>query len=207
MDNSPITEDSAANLQAIKDMLAELVRHASVSRLKGHADCQDIEVSELAPDFVPSRILANNMAFILISGNPVRVTFKAHFNTRTARNLAYRSFGGESEDDVSQQQAFDFFKEYCNLVGGALVTRFEDFNVDLGIGLPLCTRGFYEVFADYKEKQYPIITYSDFWRLAANGHEIHCSALLEIIDRKPLECLIGFEIPEDSGNEVGMEFL
>lgn len=207
MNNNTIGADAMDNIATIKDKLAQLVRHASISRLQKHADCQETEVSKLEDGFLPGRILANNMAFILIAGNALRITFKVHFSTRTARKLAFRVYGGESEEDISDRQAFDYFKEYCNLVAGQVVTLFENLNIDLGIGLPLRTRGFYEVFSDYEEKEYPIITYSDFWRLRAGGNEIFCNALLEIIDRKPLECLIGFEIPEEMDNEGEMEFL
>lgn len=204
MDSNKTSEEP---LDAIKDKLAQLVRHAAISRLKKHADCAEIEVSEIEAGFIPGRILANHMAFILISGNSVRVTFKTHFNTGAAKSLGMRVFGSDMADDVSEKQAFDFIKEYCNLVAGYVVTLFEGVGIDMGIGLPLCTRGFYEVFSDYEEMVYPSIIYSDFWRMQANGNEVYCSALFEIIDEKPLECLIGYEIPEETNIDGEIEFL
>ena len=48
--------------------------------------------------------------------------------------------------------------------------------VELGISLPLSTRGFYEVFSDYAEKHHPIVAFSDFWELRVDGQAIQCSA-------------------------------
>jgi len=185
-----------------------LIRYASISRLKVHTDCEEIEIRDLGPEFRPGRILANNMVFILVSGDALRVTFKAHFNMDTGKSLAFRVFGGKSAADISRKQAIDYFKEFGNLAAGSIVTLFEKIDIDLGISLPLCTRGFYEVFSDYTEKDNPVITYSDFWALTANDSTVHCSALIEILDRKSLARLVDFEIAEDeSGADDEMDFL
>ena len=207
MDNTRTNEDIARDAAAIRDKVAEFVRHSAFLRLKNQADCPDVDVRTLADDFVPGRILANNMAFILISGDSVRITFKVHFNLATAKNLAFRVFGGESAEDIPVRQAFDYVKEYCNLVAGNVVSLFENVGVDLGISLPLCTRGFYEVFSDYAENDYPVVTYSRFWRLQANENVIFCSARFELLNRKSLTNLIGFEIPEETIGDSEIEFL
>ena len=199
---------AAPDIRALKEKLKELVRHAAISRLKIHAGCAEVETREQGPAFKPGRILASHMVFILVSGDAVRLTFKVHFNTGTARNLAFRIFGGDSPDDIAEKQAIDYFKEYGNLVAGSVVTLLGENDVELGISLPLSTRGFYEVFSDYSEKQHPIITFSDFWELKANGNDIHCSALLEILNPKQLAKLVAYEIVEQADGDDGeMEFL
>ena len=208
MDNDKSNEATADPVAVIKGKLCELVRFAALSRLKVHTDCEEIEQAELGESFRPGRILANNMVFILASGEPVRVTFKAHFNIDTAKDLAFRVFGGDSAATISEKRAVDYFKEYSNLVAGSVVTLFEKIEIELGISLPLSTRGFYEVFADYQERQQPIISYSDFWALKVNGHTVFCSALLEILDRQRLEKLINFDVTEAEDNDdEEMDFL
>jgi CheY-specific phosphatase CheX len=208
MDTVPSSEGAPADIQALKEKLRELVRYASSSRLKIHTDSPEIEVKELDAGFRPGRILANNMVFILMSGDALRVTFKVHFNIRNAQCLAFRIFGGDSPENISGKQAIDYFKEYGNLVAGNVVTLFEKIEVNLGISLPICTRGFYEVFSDYSEKQHPIIVYSDFWKLEVGEHDIFCSALLEILDKKQLVKLADYEIAEDvDDNDGEMDFL
>lgn len=208
MDNDKASGSVANDVSTIREKLRELIRYASVSRLKVHTDCEEVEVCEMGPSFRPGRILANNMVFILVSGDALRVTFKAHFNMETGKSLAFRVFGGNSPEDISRKQAIDYFKEFGNLVAGSVVTLFEQMGIDLGISLPLCTRGFYEVFSDYTEKENPVITYSDFWGLKVNDNTVYCSALIEILDRKALGPLVDFEIVEDAaGDDEEMDFL
>lgn len=202
------SEVTPPDVAALKGKLRELVRYASSSRLQIHTGAAEIEVREVDSHFKPGRILANNMVFILVSGDALRVTFKVHFNLRDAKHLAFRIFGGAAPEDISGKQAIDYFKEYGNLVAGSVVTQFEKLDVGLGISLPLCTRGFYEVFSDYSEKQHPIITHSDFWKLDVSGQQIFCSALLEIMDKKPLAGLADYEIvAETDDSDAEMDFL
>lgn len=199
------TMDSFDNrVPLVKEKLRELVRYAALSRLKIHADCQDVEQVELSDDFRPGKVLANNMVFILVSGESVRMTFKVHFNGDVARSLAFRVFGGASDSAISIQRAVDYIKEYCNLVAGSVVSVFEELDIGLGMSLPHSTRGFYEVFSDYQEQQHPIIIFNDFWSLNVNKKVLHCSVVLEILDCKILEKLIGFEfaVPEDNHDEL-----
>jgi hypothetical protein len=198
--------DDPPQLLAIKAKLTELVRFASVSRLKAHSDCEDIITTEMPENFRPGKVLANNMVFILTSGEPVRVTFKAHYNMDTARALALRIFGGLSAHAISERRAVDYMKEYCNLVAGKIVTLFEDLNIDLGISLPQQARGFYEVFADYQEKDKPTVSFSDFWTLSAGEYTIACSAVMEILDRTQLESLLDYALADTSDDEE-MDFL
>ena len=207
MDTIKVSEAGLPDIQALKDKLRELVRYSSVTRLKFHSDSSEVESREMDASFRPGRILANNMVFILVSGDAMRLTFKVHFNTRTAKQLSFRIFGGNSAEDISEKQAIDYFKEYGNLVAGSVISLMDKNNFELGISLPLCTRGFYEVFSDYTEKQHPITSYSDFWDLNVCGHTVCCSAQYEILNRKQLARLVDFEITEadiDDNEEMGM---
>ncbi|MEI7431403.1 MAG: chemotaxis protein CheX [Betaproteobacteria bacterium] len=208
MDKTKVSEVAPPDVQVLKDKLNELVRHATVSRLKIHTDSDEVETKALDSSFRPGKILASNMVFILVSGDALRLTFKIHFNTRTGRNLALRIYGGKSAADISEKQAIDYFKEYGNLVAGSVITLLGENNIELGISLPLCTRGFYEVFSDYTEKQHPVINYSHFWELHVKEQTVFCSAQYEILNIKPFETLVEYEISEDaSGDDGEMDFL
>lgn len=195
-----------SHLPALKAKLIELVRFASASRLKVHTDCEEISTGDMPESFRPGKVLANNMVFILTSGEPCRVTFKAHYNLDVARALALRIFGGASAQAISERRAVDYMKEYCNLVAGKIVTLFEDLQINLGTSLPQQARGFYEVFADYEEKDKPTASFSHFWTLTAGEHTIACSAMMEILDRKQLESLVNYAIA-DTADDEEMDFL
>jgi CheY-specific phosphatase CheX len=205
MDDIEVCTSAPVDVRLLKEKLGELVRYASQSRLAIHTDAEEVEVKPMDVAFRPGRILASDMVFILISGEAIRLTFKVHFNIRTARLLAWKIFGGDSSINISEKQARDYFKEYGNLVAGSVVTLFGKLGIELGISLPLCTRGFYEVFSDYSEKHNPVVTYSDFWMLGVSDHEIHCSAQFEILDKSKLAQFVDFEIDEaleDDGEEM-----
>ena len=206
MNNTRVVEGVSSDVQASKDKLKELVRYASLSRLKTHTDSSEVEIKELDSGFRPGRILASNLVFILVSGEAMRLTFKIHFDTRVAKYLAYRIFGGKLPEDISPKQAIDYFKEYGNLVAGNIVTLLGKIDIDLGISLPLSTRGFYEIFSDCSERQHPI-TCSDLWELKTNGHELYCSALFEILNVRQLADLAAYEVVDEADDDGEMDFL
>ena len=208
MNRSSAVDDVPPDVRALKDKLKALLRHASLCRLKNHAAAAEVDARELGATFRPGRILASNMIFILVSGDALRLTFKVHFETRTAKQLAFAIFGGDSPADISPRQAIDYFKEYGNLVAGSMVTLLAECGVEQGISLPLSTRGFYEVFSDYAEKHQPIVAFCDFWELRVDGKTIHCSAQIEILNQRQLSGLATYEIVEEADrNDAEMDFL
>ena len=197
MDNTCVSEVVAPDTEALKIKLRELVRYASMSRLKIHTACPAVETREMDAGFRPGKMLATHMVLILVSGDALRLTFKVHFNIRTAKNLALRIYGGKTSAAISERQAIDYFKEYGNLVAGSVISLLSESTIELGISLPLCTRGFYEVFADYAEKQQPVVSYADFWELLAVGGGVYCSAQFDLLDRTGLEPLVDYVIAEE----------
>lgn len=206
-ENRAISGGIVADPPVIRFALCELVRHASQSRLRIQTGQAGVEVRTLDPGFRPGRILASNMVFILVSGDALRLTFKVHFDTRAARALACRIFGKASPDDVAARQAIDFFKEYTNLVAGNLVALLGESGIQLGISLPMATRGFYEVFVDYTEQDEPVATGSDFWQLFVGGQTLYCSAQYELLDHQRLKPLAGQIIGDESGDDGEVDFL
>jgi len=100
----------------------------------------------------------------------------------------------------------DFVKELCNLTAGYLVQIFEDNDLHIGISLPLCTRGFYEIFSDYQSSSYPIIKYNDLWSLEYEDINIFGSVIIEILDTPPLEKILDYEFNDEDDDEE-MDFL
>lgn len=204
MTNAVIDDQAVA---VLKSKLRDLVRQSSLSRFKLHTAQDEVFLKEVEPGFRPGQVLASRMAFILVSGDGLRISFKTHFNPGTARNLAYRMFGEASPAALSERQAVDYIKEYCNLVAGNIVTVCEGLRIELGISLPMSTRGFYEIFSDYGVKPHPAIVFSDFWRLGALADEIHCSALLEITDSDLLAPLADYDPTVLQADDGEMDFL
>lgn len=197
---------SLCDLSVLKTRLCELLRYASLSRLIIHAATSEIRVKASEPGFIPGKILGTHMVLILVSGEALRLTFKLHFEMKTAKALASRIFGSNPDSPLADGQAIDYIKEYGNLIAGSVVTLMAPYGIELGISLPLSTRGFYEVFADYTEKNHPIVSYGDFWNLDVDGHEIHCSAHVEIMNREMIAGLADFSA-DDTVDDAEMDFL
>ena len=186
----------------LREKIKNLIRHSSLERIRLHSRHDDFNVVELTEAYTPGQVLGNWMALIFVSGESIRITYKIHFDYNCVKNLAYPVYGKSSADLLSDQQAVDFMKELCNLTAGQLVKIFEEHDLSIGISLPLCTRGFYEVFSDYKETEHPIIRYSDTWYLQYGEVKLVSSAIIEILDASSdLKKLLSYEIPDDDDDD------
>lgn len=181
---------------AIKTKIQEIVRDASLSRMRRQALCDEIELLPL-PNLKSGQVLGRWMALILISGKTLRVTFKVHFRYRDAKSLASRKLAENSS--LTDQDAVDFIKEYCNLTAGYLKTALEECGIHLGISLSLCTRGYYEVFSNQSE-----VSELDAWILDSGSNQIACSTLVESYDFDVLNEVLDYNLgdKEEASGEL-----
>lgn len=195
----------------VQEKLRNLVRHAAEERVRAYSRRDDFKLVEMPPARREGSVLGNWMALILMGGNTVRMTLKLHFAYQEIKVLAQPIFGADSPGDVSDAQATDFVKELCNQIAGYVVQIFETNEVPLGISLPLCTRGLYEVFADYTPTARPLLRYSDLWVLETGGIRLPGTVLIEIMDLEGAARLLDYEPPEegaDNGDDdEGFDFL
>ncbi|ARU57882.1 hypothetical protein OLMES_3862 [Oleiphilus messinensis] len=196
---SEISEDS----ELIKQKISDLVRHAAEERIRLHTQLDEFRIVDDDRGFVPGQVLGNQMALILVSGDAIRITLKLHFSLSEIKPLIYAIYGLDSPNDVRDEQAIDFGKELCNLIAGYVVQMLEENGLPVGISLPLCTRGFYEIFADYRPLQKPIIKYCDLWRLQYGETSIYGTAMVEVLNPALLEPLLSYETGSDDSDDSG----
>lgn len=158
---------SSSTLRSVID----LARRSSSYRLKTLSGREDVELHELTEDPL---VYAHWMSFILISGESVRIIFKAHFMTEVAQELASKTYG-IARQDVSMERSLDFFREYCNLTAGQMKYDFAQNQIKVGASLPGLIRGFDEIF--YKQKQGAV---KNSWYLSSGGVKFICSAHFEV---------------------------
>lgn len=202
--NSMMTDDA----NSMKDKIKELVRTASLSCIEDQSQQQGFVLEEVGDNTQAGQVLGNMMSIILITGDALRITLKLHFSMQNARQLSYSVYRRGSAAEVEDGKAIDFVKELSNLIAGQLVRSFESVKIPMGISLPLCTRGFYEVFADYSPTETPLIRFSDVWRLSLGDACISGSVMYEIsnIDMlSPVADIQNEEEPED--DDAGFDFL
>ena len=194
--------NSDASLEQLKDKIRLLVRHAAEDRVRKHADQADFALVDI-DGYKTGQVLGNWMSLILITGSPLKITLKLHFSHKQIKKLIFPLYRATSPEGISDQQSMDFIKELCNLSAGYIEQAFEQKNISLGISLPLGTRGFYEVFADYTPSTSPILKYDDLWCLQFKDIEILGTALIEINDIKALENFVSYDIAEDEDSDEG----
>jgi CheY-specific phosphatase CheX len=193
----------------IQKKIVDFIRHAALERVRLHSRLDNFTLVDKNTEYQAGQILGNWMALILVSGDSLRITLKLHFCYTDIKKIAYLIYGKQSPDELSDQQTLDFVKELCNLTAGYLVQIFEDNDLHIGISLPLCTRGFYEIFSDYKSSSYPIIKYNDIWSLEHEDIHIFGSVIIELLDTAPLEKILAYEIPDEDedDDDEEMDFL
>ncbi len=188
MDPNPIEQSDLK-------LLKELVRTASLSRLKGIANNENIQIAEIAES---QKILGHWMSLILISGPKMRITFKVNFTADVARSLALWIYQGKATD-ILTEQAGDFIKEFCNLVGGKLKNTLSLNDVFMGLSLPLMTRSFDDIFFRTSPS---LSTIRDRWKLQDGQANIYCAATIEIFERLNFPPVL-----KDDSNSGDVEFL
>ncbi len=196
------------NIDLIKSKVKELVRHAALARIEDHSRLEGFDLQELEGLYKPGQVMGNWMSIILVTGDALRITVKLHFSLQDARALSCTVYGAESPESVGEGKAVDFVKELCNLTVGYIVKEFDAMSIAMGISLPLCTRGFYEVFADYVPTEQPLIRFSDIWRLEHEGHAVNATVMYEISNPEVLQVLESYEVDEgDSEDDSEFDFL
>jgi hypothetical protein len=124
--------ESAPNFQV-------LCRNAVLQRFSHICSRTDASIREVA--VWDEMFFAPNMAIILVAGKDLTVVIKAHFfPKKTEANLT---------PGRTKMQIYDLFREFCNLVAGAVKQGLLDRGVICGISLPTILSGYDElIFSD-----------------------------------------------------------
>lgn len=173
--------DLDAATKANVDNLRELLRNASVIQASQYFNGQDVDVIPSPPDHKLGQVLSRYIAMVLLTSNELRIVFKVHFNPEQIRT--YRQSRGASADDLSDKQLIDFMKELSNQMGGRVCRIFDAHQIAIGMSVPLCTRGIYEIYADYQSKTGAITKFGDFWQLNGPFDTIYCSCFVELMTK------------------------
>jgi CheY-specific phosphatase CheX len=182
------TDDASTN------DLTQLIRDSSLSRMQQLSKRKNIQIGEISKDPL---VFAHWMSFILLSGKDLRILFKAHYMSHSAKFFAEKAFASEKET-VTKLRVLDFFKEFCNLTAGNIKIALASNKVKVGISLPILARGFDEIF--YPR---PADSIMKCWSLECEDEIIFCSVHIAIL--QPIS--VKYEATGTSINEGEVEFL
>ena len=180
--------------------LKAAIREISQLMLNTHSRRTDFILKDLT---TTDQILAHWMALILVSGSNLKITFKAHFATHLAKNLAAPIYG-KSTEELSDEQSLDFMKEFCNLSAGSIKRVLLNIEQKTGVSIPVVTRGFDELF--FSTSSLPNV-FADAWTLTCALGQLHCSAVIELFQPVDLSQVRVDSDSSGSDNQGDVEFL
>lgn len=182
--------------------LSELLREASVLQASQYFDGHAVELVACPENLKLGQVLMRYLSIVLLTSSKMRIVLKVHFNPDHVRR--YRVAQGGSSDDVTDTQLVDYMKEFCNQVGGRVCRIFETNQIPMGMSVPLCYRGIYEIYADYTRKSGTVTKFGDFWRLDGPFNSIYCSCYVELMSKHDFS---GIQSTDGQSQEGELDFL
>lgn len=181
----------------IKSRFTDIIRQVSLLRMKAYSENDDFKLKEASKYNPHGYVFANYMAMIIIAGQSVKITFKTFFNHQDSEPIARYLY---NTDTVDHHRSLDVIKEYCNLAAGYMKKVLVENDIQVGISLPIATRGFNEVFWDVDESK-DKITFEDCWQLVSSKSSLHCSYQLEVLDVDKLNSFTNLVVEEEQDDD------
>ncbi len=182
--------------------LGEILRTASVSQVSQFARCDKVDLVDITREYTVGQVLSNYMILVAISGSPLQMLFKIHYNEDDICALL-RSKASNQDAAVPAQKIIDFMKELGNQVSGHVCRVFASHEIMLGISIPLSVRGYNEIYSEYSEKKAPLLKFGDYWALDTSFGTLYCTSYIEVMDNNiiPLINGITFDTQEDEDDD------
>ena len=155
---------SDSEVKSFKNSLLDVLRKVSLAQSHQYFECEDVALVAAPPNHALGQVLKRFIVTVLLTGSDIRMTFKVHFNPEQVR--AFRLARGGKAQDFTDKHLLDFMKELGNQIGGRASRVFQNNAIALGMSIPLCIRGIYEIYADYQEKNGVVVKFGDFWGLS-----------------------------------------
>lgn len=194
--------DIEPSVQATMDALRQLLRDASSIQASQYFNDAPVTLTESGQDRHLGQVLTRYITMVILSSDGFRIVFKVHFNPEQIR--AYRLRQGDAAIDLTDKQLIDYMKELSNQMGGRVCRAFSAHGLSVGMSIPLCTRGIYEIYADYQAKYGPVIKFGDFWRIEGPFDFIYCSCYIELLSKDDLSSI---SVADESSQEGELDFL
>jgi hypothetical protein len=182
--------------------MRELLRSVSLVQAQQYFDGEAVTMDAQPQNLRLGQVLTRYIAMVLLTSAELRIVFKVHFNPEQIR--AYQLSKGVADEDLSDKQLVDFMKELSNQMGGRVCRVFDAHQIAMGMSIPLCTRGIYEIYADYKAKTGAITKFGDFWRLDGSFSSIYCSCFVELISKDDFSAI---KYTDEQSQEGELDFL
>lgn len=193
---------AADSARTSADGLRELLRDASVVQANQYFNGDEVKLIPTPSKHHLGQVLKTHIVMVLMTCAEMRIVLKVHFNYEQMR--AYRRAKGLANESLTEKQLVDFMKELCNQMAGRVCRIFEVHQISMGMSIPLCTRGIYEIYADYRPKAGATIKFGDFWCLNGPFEYLYCSSYVELMSKNDYS---GIKLTDEQSQEGELDFL
>jgi hypothetical protein len=194
--------EAATSNQSSVDSLRQLLRDASAMQANQYFGDPSVSMIDHPSEHSLGQVLTRYIAIVMLTSDELRIVFKVHFNPDPIRS--FRRTRHCTESDLSDKQLTDFMKELSNQIGGRICRIFDAHHLSMGMSIPLCTRGIYEIYADYQPKSGTVTKFGDFWRLEGAFKSIYCSCYVELMSKMDLSDI---KYSDEHAQEGELDFL
>jgi CheY-specific phosphatase CheX len=155
-------------------------------------------MTETANSKVSKVIFGQKIANIVIAGPELRLIFKIHFTDELGKSFFQKVL---KLANSTSQSVEDYFLESCNLLAGRIKQLLSDKNTNVGISIPIKTKGFDDLFFNLAAQNAFCTEWH--WDLAVQELSIHCSLFVELLD---INYKVEFEDVSETSTEDEVEF-
>ncbi|MES2207091.1 MAG: hypothetical protein V4525_09895 [Pseudomonadota bacterium] len=188
--------------QVHKDNLSVLLREASVAQACQYFGCDKVRLISHPTTHSLGQVVKTHIVISLLSCSELRIVIKVHFNPGQLRR--YRQAKESDDIAITDRQLIDYIKEFCNQLGGKICRAFDAHQIFMGMSIPLCTRGIYEIYADYSPKDSYMTKFGVFWGLEGPFETLYCSCYVETLSQT---CLSNIQYIGEESQEGELDFL
>jgi hypothetical protein len=174
--------EASDSVQPSMDNLRQLLRDVSVIQVQQYLNGQDVYLDEPPGERKLGQVLTRYIAMVLLTCDELRIVFKLHFDPEQVQSYLKTKKG--DQDVLTDVQIIDFMKELSNQMGGRVCRVFDAHQKLMGMSIPMCTRGIYEIYADYRTKVGAVAKFGDFWRLSGPLQSLYCSCYVELLSKE-----------------------
>ena len=164
-----------ANEQFYKS-ITTLIQRAALARSQDFLQSHNAALAPLDNNLTVSSVLANQMVLIQIYGKNMILSLKFQYNLKDIRFLV-ATYLDKPENQISQIQIIDLMKEFANLTSGYIKATLSLSQLDVLCSLPVSTRGYHQIFSEYKDLNSLII--NEGFRLNLEKTQIYLCFSLE----------------------------
>ena len=159
---------------ALQQLLKQLVRKTSLSRLNALLNRSDIEIQDASenPDIATPWV-----GLILVTSDSIQVDFKIQCDNESVKFFAEQL--NHQNDATQNHAANDLLYEYCNLVGGYIKNTLDQQQVAFKLSLPLITHNADNLIINVSTDAN---IFYDYWKLVIGNRSLFCSVAFEVKD-------------------------